>query len=143
MVTDGRNHPPSALILNPVEQTAHDEPDSIDDQQQIIIVQAPTFSHPTRLISSIVTTLGLLVFFLAFFAFAGSSTTDFAMLEFGIGGCCLLFNFAFIMEIIYYANLISYNKTYGNGNASANFNLVLTIVLVTVGLLIFTTNFVT
>lgn len=141
-MTDGRDHPPSSLILNPVEQTAHDDPDNIDNQQQIIIVQAPTFSHPTRLISSIVTTVGLLVFFLAFFAFAGSSTTDFAMLEFGIGGCCLLFNFAFIMEIIYYANLISYNKTYGNGNASANFNLVLTIVLVTIGLLIFTTNFV-
>jgi hypothetical protein len=134
--------PPSALILNPQLQTDSEPADTSDQQQKIIIVQAPVFKHPSRLISSIVTTMGLVVFFLAFFAFSGSSTTNFDMLEFGFGGCCLLFNFAFIMEIVYYANLIAHNNTYGIGNGWANFNLVLTIVLVSLGLLIFTSNFV-
>lgn len=131
--------PPSSVVISaPLVQKDPDE--SSVQQPEIILIQAPKFNHPARTISSIITTLAIFIFLISFFSF-GSSSGGFSQLEFGFQSCCFLFNVAFILEIIYYGNLITHNNTYGGNNTWPTLNLFLAFVLAGVGLLIFLMNF--
>ena len=132
--------PPSSVVIsNPVVQR-DPEQSSVQQQPEIILIQAPKFNHPARTISSIITTLAIFIFLISFFSF-GSSSEGFSHLEFGFQSCCFLFNVAFILEIVYYGNLITHNNTYGGNNTWPTLNLFLAFVLAGIGLLILLMNF--
>ena len=133
--------PPSSVVISaPLVQKDPDE--SSVQQPEIILIQAPKFNHPARTISSIVTCLAIFTFLISFFSFSSSTGYDgFSHLEFGFQSCCFLFNVAFILEIVYYGNLITHNNTYGEDNTWPTLNLFLALVLAGIGLLVFLTNF--
>ena len=133
--------PPSSVVISVPLVQKDPEQTSIQQQPEIILIQAPKFNHPARTISSIVTCLAIFVFLISFFSFSSSTGYDgFSHLEFGFQSCCFLFNVAFILEIVYYGNLITHNNTYGEDNTWPTLNLFLALVLAGIGLLIFLTN---
>jgi len=134
--------PPSSVVISVPLVQKDPEQRSIQQQPEVILIQAPKFNHPARTISSIVTFLAIFVFLISFFSFSSSTGYDgFSHLEFGFQSCCFLFNVAFILEIVYYGNLITHNNTYGEDNTWPTLNLFLALVLAGIGLLIFLTNF--
>lgn len=134
--------PPSSVVISVPLVQKDPEQTSIQQQPEVILIQAPKFNHPARTISSIVTCLAIFVFLISFFSFSSSTGYDgFSHLEFGFQSCCFLFNVAFILEIVYYGNLITHNNTYGEDNTWPTLNLFLALVLAGIGLLIFLTNF--
>ena len=133
--------PPSSVVISVPLVQKDPEQTSIQQQPEIILIQAPKFNHPARTISSIVTCLAIFIFLISFFSFSSSTGYDgFSHLEFGFQSCCFLFNVAFILEIVYYGNLITHNNTYGEDNTWPTLNLFLALVLAGIGLLIFLTN---
>ena len=134
--------PPSSVVISVPLVQKDPEQTSIQQQPEVILIQAPKFNHPARTISSIVTCLAIFVFLISFFSFSSSTGSDgFSHLKFGFQSCCFLFNVAFILEIVYYGNLITHNNTYGEDNTWPTLNLFLALVLAGIGLLIFLTNF--
>ena len=133
--------PPSSVVISVPLVQKDPEQRSIQQQPEVILIQAPKFNHPARTISSIVTCLAIFIFLISFFSFSSSTGYDgFSHLEFGFQSCCFLFNVAFILEIVYYGNLITHNNTYGEDNTWPTLNLFLALVLAGIGLLIFLTN---
>ncbi|MBJ14717.1 MAG: hypothetical protein CMB70_05040 [Euryarchaeota archaeon] len=134
--------PSSVVISTPVVQNKPGQ-DSIQQQPEVILIQAPKFKHPARTISSIVTSFAIFIFLISFFNFSSSTGYGaFTHLEFGFQSCCFLFNVAFILEIVYYSKLIEYNKTYGLDTTWPVLNQLLVLALAGIGSLIFITNFV-
>ena len=102
-------------------------------QQNIIYIQMPKFRHPTRIISSALVTIGILVYFISLIvALDGNSD---AWFNIGYGTCCMFFNAAFVCEIIFYYNMMQHNQSYGQGTGWAITNIVLAVVLIIVGTL--------
>ena len=102
-------------------------------QQNIMYIQMPKFRHPTRIISSALVTIGILVYFISFIvALDGNSDGWFNI---GYGTCCMFFNAAFVCEIIFYYNMIQHNQSYGQGTGWAITNIVLAVFLIVVGTL--------
>ena len=134
--------PPSSVVISVPLVQKDPEQRNIQQQPEVILIQAPKFNHPARTISSIVTFLAIFIFLISFFSFSSSTGYDgFSHLEFGFQSCCFLFNVAFILEIVYYGNLITHNNTYGEDNTWPTLNLFLALVLAGIGLLVFLTNF--
>ena len=134
--------PSSVIISTPVVHN-DSEQDSIQQQPEANKIPAPKFDHPTRTISSIVTSLAIFIFLISFFNFSSSTGYGaFTHLEFGVQSCCFLFNIAFILEIVYYSKLIEYNKTYGLDTTGPVLNQLLVLALAGIGSLFFITNFV-
>ena len=102
-------------------------------QQNIMYIQMPKFRHPTRIISSALVTIGILVYFISLIvALDGNSDTWFNI---GYGTCCMFFNAAFVCEIIFYYNMMQHNQSYGQGTGWAITNIVLAVFLIIVGTL--------
>ena len=102
-------------------------------QQNIMYIQMPKFRHPTRIISSALVTIGILVYFISLVvALDGNSD---AWFNIGYGTCCMFFNAAFVCEIIFYYNMMQHNQSYGQGTGWAITNIVLAVVLIIVGTL--------
>ena len=102
-------------------------------QQNIIYIQMPKFRHPTRIISSALVTIGILVYFISLIvALDGNSD---AWFNIGYGTCCMFFNAAFVCEIIFYYNMMQHNQSYGQGTGWAITNIVLAVFLIIVGTL--------
>ena len=102
-------------------------------QQNIMYIQMPKFRHPTRIISSALVTIGILVYFISLIvALDGNSD---AWFNIGYGTCCMFFNAAFVCEIIFYYNMIQHNQSYGQGTGWAITNIVLAVFLIIVGTL--------
>lgn len=134
--------PPSSVVISVPLVQKDPEQSSVQQQPEVILIQAPKFNHPARTISSIITFLAIFIFLISFFSFSSSTGYDgFLHLEFGFQSCCFLFNIAFVLEIVYYGNLITHNNTYGGNNTWPTLNLLLALVLAGIGLLIFLTNF--
>ena len=134
--------PPSSVVISVPLVEKDPEQSSVQQQPEVILIQAPKFNHPARTISSIITFLAIFIFLISFFSFSSSTGYDgFSHLEFGFQSCCFLFNVAFILEIVYYGNLITHNNTYGGNNTWPTLNLLLALILAGIGLLIFLTNF--
>ena len=134
--------PPSSVVISVPLVQKDPEQNSVQQQPEVILIQAPKFNHPARTISSIITFLAIFIFLISFFSFSSSTGYDgFSHLEFGFQSCCFLFNVAFILEIVYYGNLITHNNTYGGNNTWPTLNLLLALILAGIGLLIFLTNF--
>ena len=102
-------------------------------QQNIMYIQMPKFRHPTRIISSVLAFVGILVYILSI-VFAIDSESD-ALFNIGYGTCCMFFNAAFVCEIIFYYNMIQHNQSYGQGTGWAITNIVLAVFLIVVGTL--------
>ena len=102
-------------------------------QQNIMYIQMPKFRHPTRIISSVLAFVGILVYILSI-VFAIDSESD-ALFNIGYGTCCMFFNAAFVCEIIFYYNMIQHNQSYGQGTGWAITNIVLAVFLIIVGTL--------
>ena len=100
-------------------------------QQNIMYIQMPKFRHPTRIISSALVTIGILVYFISFIV-ALDGNRD-AWFNIGYGTCCMFFNAAFVCEIIFYYNMIQHNQSYGQGTGWAITNIVLAVFLIIVG----------
>tara|TARA_B100000003_G_scaffold142934_1_gene128406 strand:- start:48 stop:491 length:444 start_codon:yes stop_codon:yes gene_type:complete len=133
--------PPSSVVISVPLVQKDPEQSNVQQQPEVILIQAPKFNHPARTISSIITFLAIFIFLISFFSFSSSTGYDgFLHLEFGFQSCCFLFNIAFVLEIVYYGNLITHNNTYGGNNTWPTLNLLLALVLVGIGLLIFLTN---
>ena len=134
--------PPSSVVISVPLVQKDPEQNSVQQQPEVILIQAPKFNHPARTISSIITFLAIFIFLISFLSFSSSTGYDgFSHLEFGFQSCCFLFNVAFILEIVYYGNLITHNNTYGGNNTWPTLNLLLALILAGIGLLIFLTNF--
>ena len=134
--------PPSSVVISVPLVQKDPEQSSVQQQPEVILIQAPKFNHPARTISSIITFLAIFIFLISFFSFSSSTGYDgFLHLEFGFQSCCFLFNIAFVLEIVYYGNLITHNNTYGGNNTWPTLNLLLALILAGIGLLIFLTNF--
>ena len=136
--------PPSVHINSPQPASTVQAPmmDQQTMQQNVVYIQMPKFKHPTRTISSIITSLGIFILLISLFDFSSSTGYGaFIHLEFGFQSCCFLFNIAFILEIIYYSKLIEYNKTHGVDNTWPVLNQLLVLAFAGIGLLIFVTNF--
>ena len=102
-------------------------------QQNIMYIQMPKFRHPTRIISSVLVLVGILVYILSIvFSIDSESETLFNI---GYGTCCMFFNAAFVCEIIFYYNMIQHNQSYGQGTGWAITNIVLAVFLIVVGTL--------
>ena len=102
-------------------------------QQNIMYIQMPKFRHPTRIISSALVTIGILVYFISLIvALDGNSD---AWFNIGYGTCCMFFNAAFVCEIIFYYNMMQHNQSYGQGTGWAITNIVLAVFLIVVGTL--------
>ena len=68
-------------------------------QQNIMYIQMPKFRHPTRIISSALVTIGILVYFISLIvALDGNSD---AWFNIGYGTCCMFFNAAFVLSLIH------------------------------------------
>jgi len=102
-------------------------------QQNVVYIQMPKFRHPTRIISSILIVVGILVYVLSIvFAIDNDSET---LLNFGCGTCCMFFNGAFVCEIVYYYNMIQHKQSYGQGIGWAITNIILAVFLILAGTL--------
>ena len=102
-------------------------------QQNIMYIQMPKFRHPTRIISSALVTIGILVYFISIIvAFDDNSE---AWFNIGYGTCCMFFNAAFVCEIIFYYNMMQHNQSYGQGTGWAITNIVLAVFLIIIGTL--------
>lgn len=102
-------------------------------QQNIMYIQMPKFRHPTRIISSALVTIGILVYFISLIVTLDGNSD--AWFNIGYGTCCMFFNAAFVCEIIFYYNMMQHNQSYGQGTGWAITNIVLAVFLIIVGTL--------
>ena len=102
-------------------------------QQNIMYIQMPKFRHPTRIISSALVTIGILVYFISLIVTLDGNSD--AWFNIGYGTCCMFFNAAFVCEIIFYYNMMQHNQSYGQGTGWAITNIVLAVVLIILGTL--------
>lgn len=132
----GEIQTPQSVAINTVQQAGMPygaQPIQPIMQQNIVYIQMPKFRHPTRIISSVLVFVGILVYILSIvFAIDSESETLFNI---GYGSCCMFFNAAFVCEIIFYYNMIQHNQSYGQGIGWAITNIVLAVFLILAGTL--------
>ena len=132
----GEIQTPQPIAINAVQQTGMPyggQPVQPIMQQNIMYIQMPKFSHPTRIISTVLASVGILVYILSIvFVIDSESETLFYI---GYGTCCMFFNAAFVCEIVYYYNMIQHNQSYGQGIGWAITNIILAVFLILAGTL--------
>ena len=132
----GEIQTPQSVAINTVQQAGMPygaQPIQPIMQQNIVYIQMPKFRHPTRIISSVLVFVGILVYILSIvFAIDSESETLFNI---GYGSCCMFFNAAFVCEIIFYYNMIQHNQSYGQGIGWAITNIILAVFLILAGTL--------
>lgn len=101
-------------------------------QQNVMYIQMPKFRHPTRIISTVLVVVGILMYFLSFVVGTGGDSEMWFNIGYGI--CCMFFNAAFVCEIVFYYNMMQHNQFYGQGTGWAITNIVLGVLLTVVGL---------
>ncbi len=101
-------------------------------QENVVYIKAPKFIHQSRVASTVLSSIGLLlVFVTTTVGIVGDDSNLFALLAEGV--CCLSFNAAFVCEIIFYSKMMEHNKTYNESQGSAIANIVLLSILTCVG----------
>ena len=101
-------------------------------QENVVYIKAPKFKHQTRVASTVLSAIGLvLAFVTTSVGIFGDDSTTVALL--GEGVCCLSFNAAFVCEIIFYSKMMEHNRTYNESQGSAIANIVLLSILTCVG----------
>lgn len=132
----GEIQTPQSVAINTVQQVGMPygaQPIQPIMQQNIMYIQMPKFRHPTRIISSVLVFVGILVYILSIvFSIETESETLFNI---GYGSCCMFFNAAFVCEIIFYYNMIQHNQSYGQGIGWAITNIILAVFLILAGTL--------
>jgi hypothetical protein len=132
----GEIQTPQSVAINAVQQTGMPyvaQPVQPIMQQNIMYIQMPKYRHPTRAISTVLASVGILVYILSIvFVIDSESETLFNI---GYGTCCMFFNAAFVCEIVYYYNMIQHNQNYGQGIGWAVTNIILAVFLILAGTL--------
>ena len=101
-------------------------------QENVVYIKAPKFKHQTRVASTVLSAIGLvLAFVTTSVGIFGDDSTIVALL--GEGVCCLSFNAAFVCEIIFYSKMMEHNRMYNESQGSAIANIVLASILTCVG----------
>ena len=132
----GEIQTPQSVAINAVQQAGMPygaQPVQPIMQQNIMYIQMPKFRHPTRTISSVLASVGILVYVLSI-VFVIDSESD-TLFNIGYGTCCMFFNAAFVCEIVYYYNMIQHNQSYGQGIGWAITNIILAVFLILAGTL--------
>ena len=132
----GEIQTPQSVAINTVQQAGMPygaQPIQPIMQQNIVYIQMPKFRHPTRIISSVLIFVGILVYILSI-VFSIETESE-ALFNIGYGSCCMFFNAAFVCEIIFYYNMIQHNQSYGQGIGWAITNIVLAVFLILAGTL--------
>ena len=132
----GEIQTPQSVAINTVQQAGMPygaQPIQPIMQQNIVYIQMPKFRHPTRIISSVLVFVGILVYILSI-VFSIETESE-ALFNIGYGSCCMFFNAAFVCEIIFYYNMIQHNQSYGQGIGWAITNIVLAVFLILAGTL--------
>tara|TARA_Y100000589_G_scaffold286302_1_gene286343 strand:+ start:511 stop:966 length:456 start_codon:yes stop_codon:yes gene_type:complete len=132
----GEIQTPQPVAINAVQQTGMPygaQPVQPIMQQNIMYIQMPKFRHPTRAISTVLASVGILVYILSI-VFVIDSESD-TLFNIGYGTCCMFFNAAFVCEIVYYYNMIQHNQSYGQGIGWAITNIILAVFLILAGTL--------
>ena len=132
----GEIQTPQSVAINTVQQVGMPygaQPIQPIMQQNIVYIQMPKFRHPTRIISSVLIVVGILVYILSI-VFSIETESE-ALFNIGYGSCCMFFNAAFVCEIIFYYNMIQHNQSYGQGIGWAITNIVLAVFLILAGTL--------
>ena len=132
----GEIQTPQPVAINAVQQTGMPygaQPVQPIMQQNIMYIQMPKFRHPTRAISTVLASVGILVYILSI-VFVIDSERD-TLFNIGYGTCCMFFNAAFVCEIVYYYNMIQHNQSYGQGIGWAITNIILAVFLILAGTL--------
>ena len=132
----GEIQTPQSVAINAVQQTGMPyvaQPVQPIMQQNIMYIQMPKFRHPTRIISTVLASVGILVYILSIvFVIDSESETLFNI---GYGTCCMFLNAAFVCEIVYYYNMIQHNQSYGQGIGWAITNIIIAVFLILAGTL--------
>jgi len=132
----GEIQTPQSVAINAVQQTGMPyvaQPVQPIMQQNIMYIQMPRFRHPTRIISTVLASVGILVYILSIvFVIDSESETLFNI---GYGTCCMFLNAAFVCEIVYYYNMIQHNQSYGQGIGWAITNIIIAVFLILAGTL--------
>ena len=132
----GEIQTPQSVAINTVQQAGMPygaQPIQPIMQQNIMYIQMPKFRHPTRIISSVLVFVGILVYILSI-VFSIETESE-ALFNIGYGTCCMFFNAAFVCEIVFYYNMIQHNQSYGQGIGWAITNIVLAVFLILAGTL--------
>ncbi|MGA0380290.1 MAG: hypothetical protein ACO3NJ_05775 [Candidatus Poseidoniaceae archaeon] len=126
--------PPSVQINSPQLSGTVQDPTMGQPamQQNVVYIQIPKFKHPTRIYSSVMIGVGILVYILSTVFAIGNNY--YPLFDIGYGTCCMLFNAAFVCEIVFYYNMMQHNQTYGQGTGWAVTNIVLAAILTVIGL---------
>lgn len=127
---------PPSVQINPSTNPVLIQPQGVSIvqpiQENVVYIKAPKFKHQTRVASTVLSLIGLLLAFVTTtVGIVGDDATLFALL--GEGVCCLSFNAAFICEIIFYSKMMEHNRTYNESQGSAIANIVLLSILTCVG----------
>ena len=127
---------PPSVQINPSTNSVLIQPQGVSIvqpiQENVVYIKAPKFKHQTRVASTVLSLIGLLLAFVTTtVGIVGDDATLFALL--GEGVCCLSFNAAFICEIIFYSKMMEHNRTYNESQGSAIANIVLLSILTCVG----------
>ena len=110
-------------------------------QQNVVYIQMPKFKHPTRIYSSVLIVVGILVYILSTVFAIGNNY--YLLFDIGYGTCCMFFNAAFVCEIVFYYNMMQHNQSYGQGTGWAVTNIVFAAILTVIGLFIALNMFLT
>lgn len=132
----GEIQTPQPVAINAGQQTGMPygaQPVQPIMQQNIMYIQMPKFRHPTRIISSVLVIVGILVYILSI-VFSIETESE-ALFNIGYGTCCMFFNAAFVCEIVFYYNMIQHNQSYGQGIGWAITNIILAVFLILAGTL--------
>ena len=132
----GEVQTPQSVAINTVQQAGMPygaQPIQPIMQQNIMYIQMPKFRHPTRIISSVLVFVGILVYILSI-VFSIETESE-ALFNIGYGTCCMFFNAAFVCEIVFYYNMIQHNQSYGQGIGWAITNIILAVFLILAGTL--------
>ena len=132
----GEIQTPQSVAINTVQQAGMPygaQPIQPIMQQNIMYIQMPKFRHPTRIISSVLVFVGILVYILSI-VFSIETESE-ALFNIGYGSCCMFFNAAFVCEIVFYYNMIQHNQSYGQGIGWAITNIILAVFLILAGTL--------
>lgn len=127
---------PPSVQINPSTNPVLIQPQGVSIvqpiQENVVYIKAPKFKHQTRVASTMLSLIGLLLAFVTTtVGIVGDDATLFALL--GEGVCCLSFNAAFVCEIIFYSKMMEHNRTYNESQGSAIANIVLLSILTCVG----------
>lgn len=127
---------PPSVQINPSTNPVLIQPQGVSIvqpiQENVVYIKAPKFKHQTRVASTVLSLIGLLLAFVTTtVGIVGDDATLFALL--GEGVCCLSFNAAFVCEIIFYSKMMEHNRTYNESQGSAIANIVLLSILTCVG----------